>query len=151
VELLLCHVLQGRSAVVADPRTTYTVFPKDCPCYGAFLENGRWIMYRWQYVRSGVQELEEYNSIESTPSHALAKLKNALKRDWGPRRFKIVQKPCEQQNRGSNECGLACVNAAATLVGGRRLSREDCSATIAGIAPESIGEGAGSSRRKTRN
>jgi hypothetical protein len=28
-------------------------------------------------VRSGVQELEEYNTIESTPSLSLAKLKNA--------------------------------------------------------------------------
>jgi hypothetical protein len=157
VELLLCHVLQGRSGFVADPRTTYAVFPKDCPCYGAFLENGHWILYRWWYVRSGVQELEEYNSMESTPSHALVKLKNALKRDWGPRRFKIVPQPCEQQKRGSNNCGLACVNAAATLVGGRRLTREDCGAIILGIAPENVeiapenvGEGVGKSRRKTK-
>jgi hypothetical protein len=62
--------------------------------------------------------------MESTPSHALVKLKNALKRDWGPRRFKIVPKPCEQQKSGSNDCGLACVNAAATQVGGRLLSRD---------------------------
>jgi hypothetical protein len=82
--------------------------------------------------------------MESTPSHALVKLKNGLKRDWGPRRFKIVPKPCEQQKRGSNDCGLACVNAAATLVGGRLLSREDCGAIILGIAPENI---AGSCRK----
>jgi hypothetical protein len=44
--------------------------------------------------------------------------------------LQFLQRPCEQQKRGSNDRGLACVNAAATLVGGRRLSREDCGAII---------------------
>jgi hypothetical protein len=44
--------------------------------------------------------------------------------------LQFLQRPCEQQKRDSNDCGLACVNAAATLVGGRRLNREDCGAII---------------------
>jgi IS1 family transposase len=136
VELLMRHVLRDDTDYFLCPPhwdwIEQLVFPKDRPCIGALVEHGHWVLYTWRFDRGGAyHEIEEYNSAARTAEpHGLVKLKQRIRESWGDRRVKMVSRDCPQQGRHSNDCGLSCINVAASLTGTLPLTREECAHII---------------------